>query len=201
VVASDKAYLQEEIDSMEARSAQIISAIKHQLAALKLKGTVRKEEGAIAPEIFKYVPKQDGLLVVGSKSIDTLNRVMLGSVSTNLISYATCPVLVVRARRQQPIPFRGNLNLRPPVPRQLRRGRGDDVVPIFDRLAHAVTLSSSAACPYLSWALRFLPFRRDRVHFRFETEAWMKAHQSAGRDYHSCARAEVPSLASAYLEL
>ena len=96
VVASDKAYLQEEIDRMEARSAQIISAIKHQLAALKLKGTVRKEEGAIAPEILKYVPKQDGLLVVGSKSIDTLNRFMLGSVSTNLISYATCPVLVVK---------------------------------------------------------------------------------------------------------
>ena len=97
VVASEKAYLQEEIDRMEARSAQIISAIKQQLAALKLKGTVRKEQGAIAPEILKHVPKQDGLLVVGSKGVDTLNRFMLGSVSTNLISYATCPVLVVKA--------------------------------------------------------------------------------------------------------
>ena len=96
VVARDKAYLQEELDRMEARSGQIISAIKQQLAALKLKGTVRKEQGAIAPEILKHVPKQDGLLVVGSKGLDTLNRFMLGSVSTNLISYATCPVLVVK---------------------------------------------------------------------------------------------------------
>ena len=97
VVASEKAYLQEEIDRMEAQSAEIISAIKQQLAALKLKGTVLKEQGAIAPEILKHVPKQDGLLVVGSKGVDTLNRFMLGSVSTNLISYATCPVLVVKA--------------------------------------------------------------------------------------------------------
>ena len=96
VVKSKKVYLQEEIDRMEARSAQIISAIKQQLASLKLKGTVRKEQGAIAPEVLKHVPKQDGLLVVGSKGVDTLNRFRLGSVTTNLISYATCPVLVVK---------------------------------------------------------------------------------------------------------
>jgi nucleotide-binding universal stress UspA family protein len=96
VVASGKAYVQEEIDRMEVRSAQLISAVKQQLAALKLKGTVRKEEGAIAPEILKHASKQDGLLVVGSKGIDTLHRYMLGSVSTNLLSYATCPVLVVK---------------------------------------------------------------------------------------------------------
>src|SRR6478736_650784 len=34
VVASEKTYLQEEMDRMEARSAQIMSAIKQQLAAL-----------------------------------------------------------------------------------------------------------------------------------------------------------------------
>ena len=96
VVTTEKAYLQEEMDRMEARSAQIMSAIKQQLASLKLKGTVRKEQGAIAPEILKHVPKQDGLLVVGSKGVDTLHQFMLGSVSTNLVSYATCPVLVVK---------------------------------------------------------------------------------------------------------
>ena len=96
VVTTEKAYLQEELDRMEAQSAKIISTIKQQLAALKLKGTVLKEQGAIAPEILKHVPKQDGLLVVGSKGVDTLHRFMLGSVSTNLLSYATCPVLVVK---------------------------------------------------------------------------------------------------------
>jgi nucleotide-binding universal stress UspA family protein len=96
VVASEKAYLQEELDRMEARSTQIIAEAKKQLAALKLKGTVLKEQGAVAPVILQHAPKQDGLLVVGSQGFDALDRFMLGSVSTNLISYAPCPVLVVK---------------------------------------------------------------------------------------------------------
>ena len=67
-----------------------------QLAALKLKGTARKEQGAVAPTILKRAPKRDGLLVVGSQGLDALDRFMLGSVSTKLIHHATCPVLVVK---------------------------------------------------------------------------------------------------------
>jgi len=63
---------------------------------LKLKGTARKEQGAVAPVILKRAPKRDGLLVVGSQGLDALDRFMLGSVSTNLIHHATCPVLVVK---------------------------------------------------------------------------------------------------------
>lgn len=96
VVASEKAYLQEGLDRMEARSAKIIANAKKQLAVLKLKGTVLKEQGAVAPVILQHAPKQDGLLVVGSQGRDALDRFMLGSVSTNLISYAPCPVLVVK---------------------------------------------------------------------------------------------------------
>jgi nucleotide-binding universal stress UspA family protein len=87
---------QPEIQLMEARSAKTITDTKKQLASLKLKGTVRKEEGAIAPVILKHAPKRDGLLVVGSKGLDALDRFMLGSMSTNLIRHATCPVLVVK---------------------------------------------------------------------------------------------------------
>jgi len=96
VVAGGKAYIQEELDRMEARSAQIIRDTKKQLAALKLKGTVCKGQGAIAPEILKHAADRAGLLVVGSQGLDAFDRFMLGSVSTNLISYASCPVLVVK---------------------------------------------------------------------------------------------------------
>jgi nucleotide-binding universal stress UspA family protein len=96
VIAGSKRYIQEEIARMETRSAITITDTKKQLAALKLKGTVRKEQGAIAPVILKRAPKRDGLLVVGSKGLDALDRFMLGSVSTNLIHHATCPVLVVK---------------------------------------------------------------------------------------------------------
>ena len=94
--ADSERYLQEEIQRMEARSAKALKEAKQQLASLKLKGTARKEQGAVAPTILKRAPKRDGLLVVGSKGLDALDRFMLGSVSTNLIQHATCPVLVVK---------------------------------------------------------------------------------------------------------
>jgi nucleotide-binding universal stress UspA family protein len=86
-----------EMRRIEARSARTVAYTKKQLALLKLKGTVRREQGAVAPVILKRAPKQDGLLVVGNKGLGALDRVMLGSVSTKLIQHATCPVLVVKA--------------------------------------------------------------------------------------------------------
>jgi len=85
-----------EMRRVEARSARTIAYTKKQLASLKLKGTVRREQGAVAPTILKRAPKQDGLLVVGNKGLGALDRFMLGSVSTKLIQHATCPVLVVK---------------------------------------------------------------------------------------------------------
>jgi nucleotide-binding universal stress UspA family protein len=94
VMAGNERYIQEEIQRMEACSGKTLKEAKQQLASLKLKGTVRKEQGAVAPVILKRAPKRDGLLVVGSQGLDALDRFMFGSVSTNLIHHATCPVLV-----------------------------------------------------------------------------------------------------------
>ena len=96
VMAGMERYIQEEAQRMDARSAKALKEAKLQLATLKLKGAVRKEQGSIAQTILKRAPKRDGLLVVGSQGLDALDRFMLGSVSTNLIHHATCPVLVVK---------------------------------------------------------------------------------------------------------
>ena len=96
VMAGTERYIKEEIQRMEARSSEALKEAKQQSALLKLKGTVRKEQGAVAPTILKRAPKRDGLLVVGSQGLDALDRFMLGSVSTNLIHHATCPVLVIK---------------------------------------------------------------------------------------------------------
>ncbi len=77
---------------MEARSAKALKEAKQQLALLKLKGTVRKEQGAVVQTILKRGPKQDGLLVVGSKGLDAIDRLTLGSVSTKLIHQRACRV-------------------------------------------------------------------------------------------------------------
>jgi nucleotide-binding universal stress UspA family protein len=97
VMAGTERYIQEEIQRMEARSAKTLKEAAQQFASLKLKGAVRKEQGPVAPTILKCAPKRDGLLVVGSQGLDAFDRFMLGSVSTNLIHHATCPVLVVKS--------------------------------------------------------------------------------------------------------
>jgi nucleotide-binding universal stress UspA family protein len=96
VMAGTERYFQEEIQRMETRSSKVLKEATEELTALKLKGRVRKEQGAVALTILKHAPKRDGLLVVGSQGLDALDRFMLGSVSTNLIHHATCPVLVVK---------------------------------------------------------------------------------------------------------
>ena len=97
VMAGAERYIQEEIQHMETRSTKTLKEATEELAALKLKGMVSKEQGAVAPTILKAAPKRDGLLVVGSQGLDALDRFMLGSVSTKLIHHATCPVLVVKS--------------------------------------------------------------------------------------------------------
>ena len=87
-----------EVQRVKARAARTLSRTKQQLASLKLKGTAREEQGAVAQTILKRAPKRDGLLVAGSKGLDALDRFLLGSVSTKLIQYATCPVLVVKGK-------------------------------------------------------------------------------------------------------
>jgi nucleotide-binding universal stress UspA family protein len=95
-IAGTERYVQEELQRMEAHPAKTLKEAKQQLTALKLKGRVHKEHGAVTPVILKRVPKRDGLLVVGSQGLDALERFLLGSVSTKLIQHATCPVLVVK---------------------------------------------------------------------------------------------------------
>jgi nucleotide-binding universal stress UspA family protein len=85
-----------EVQRVEARSARTLKKATEQLAALKLDGAVRKEQGAVAQTILKRAPKRNGLLVVGSQGLDAIDRFLLGSVSTKLIQHAACPVLVVK---------------------------------------------------------------------------------------------------------
>ena len=96
VMAGTERYIQEEVQRMEAHSVKTLKEAGQLLASLKLNGRACKDQGPVAPTILKHAPKRDGLLVVGSQGLDALDRFMLGSISTNLIHHATCPVLVVK---------------------------------------------------------------------------------------------------------
>jgi len=53
--------------------------------------------GDPAEEIMKVAAKQHAdMIVMGAKGLTAIDRILLGSVSTRVVQYANCPVLVVR---------------------------------------------------------------------------------------------------------
>ena len=53
--------------------------------------------GDPAEEIMNVASKRNAdLIVMGAKGLGKIDRILLGSVSTRVVQYATCPVLVVR---------------------------------------------------------------------------------------------------------
>jgi len=55
------------------------------------------DEGVVVDEILGLLERRPtDILVVGSRGLSTARRLLLGSVSTALVTHAPCPVLVVR---------------------------------------------------------------------------------------------------------
>ncbi len=55
------------------------------------------EEGVIIDELLEFLDAHPAdLVVVGSRGLSTAKRLLLGSVSSGLVTHAPCPVLVVR---------------------------------------------------------------------------------------------------------
>src|SRR5262249_38294798 len=88
--------IREEIQRLEERGRKAVAEAKTFLTSLKLKGKVIKEQGAVAVRILKPGPERDGVVVVGSRGLDPLDRFMLGSVSPPVTPHASCSVLVVK---------------------------------------------------------------------------------------------------------
>ena len=96
VVIGNEPFIQEEIKRIEAGGKRTIAEAKVQLASLKMKGKVLSERGAVGPTILKRAAKRDGLVALGSRGLDALDRFLLGSVSTQVTLHAPCSVLIVK---------------------------------------------------------------------------------------------------------
>jgi nucleotide-binding universal stress UspA family protein len=81
----------------------VTAETKALVASLGLKGRVLSEKGAVASTILRHGAKRGGLVVLGHRGLDALDRFMLGSVSAKVTVHAPCSVLVVK---QLPGPIR-----------------------------------------------------------------------------------------------
>jgi len=96
MVVGTERYIQREVKRLEAMAKSAKVESKDVLASLKMKGTVVLERGGVAATIMKHASRSVGVLVLGSRGLDALDRFMLGSISTHAIHHAACSVLVVK---------------------------------------------------------------------------------------------------------
>ncbi len=77
---------------------QIISEIKNEgLEIKKIKTDVITTPVSIVSAILEYAEKQGiDLIIVGTRGITGFKRMLLGSVASGIVTYAPCPVLVIR---------------------------------------------------------------------------------------------------------
>jgi nucleotide-binding universal stress UspA family protein len=96
VVWANERVIQEEIKQLEARAKKTMANAKQFMVTMRLKGKLVRTQGAVGTTILDKAPKRDGLVMLGSRGLDALDRFMLGSVSTQVTLHAPCSVLVVK---------------------------------------------------------------------------------------------------------
>jgi nucleotide-binding universal stress UspA family protein len=63
------------------------------------------DDGVVIDEILSFLETHPtDLLVLGSRGLSAAKRLLLGSVSTMMVTHAPCPVLVVRTGPTKPAP-------------------------------------------------------------------------------------------------
>lgn len=96
VVVGNERFIREEIDRLEKRGLKTMAAVRQLLAAMQLKGKVMKAHGAVGNTILANAPKRDGMIVLGNRGLEALDRLMLGSISMQVALHAPCSVLIVK---------------------------------------------------------------------------------------------------------
>ncbi len=69
---------------------------KDGLEIKKIKTDVITTPLSIVSTILQYAEKDDADLIIGSRGITGFKRMLVGSVASGVVTYAHCPVLVIR---------------------------------------------------------------------------------------------------------
>lgn len=95
--AKDERLLTQSPESLALKREQIVHPVRDlaQAAGVEMKITMLK--GNPSHEIIKYVKEYAiDQLVIGSRGLNTLQEMVLGSVSHKVMKHANCPVTIVK---------------------------------------------------------------------------------------------------------
>lgn len=98
VIVGTERYIQSEVKRLETAAKTTKKESEGLLSTLGLSGTVTADQGAVAATIMKHAQRGIGLLSIGARGLDLLDRFMLGSISNHAIHHAPCSILVVKER-------------------------------------------------------------------------------------------------------
>lgn len=96
VIVGTERYIQSEVKRMEAAAKSTKKESESLLSTLGLSGTVTIAQGGVAAMVMKHAQRGVGLLSIGCRGLDALDRFMLGSISNHAIHHAPCSILVVK---------------------------------------------------------------------------------------------------------
>lgn len=98
----NQSMIQEEIGLLQTRAKRILADTTRLMKSLKLRGRAQSLTGPVASVILKEADRA-GLVATGGRGIGVLDRLLTGSVSTQIMLHAPGPALVVK---QPPRPVR-----------------------------------------------------------------------------------------------
>lgn len=102
IIVGTEHVIQAEIKRLLARGKEVAAETTALLASLRVQGKVLTAKEAVVPAILKRAGR-NGLIAIGHRGLDALDRFFLGSVSSAVTQHASCSVLVVK---QSPRPIR-----------------------------------------------------------------------------------------------
>jgi len=85
---------------LEKEALSILDKVEKMGSKRGVKVIKKLVEGIPDEEIIKEARKSD-LIVMGSKGITALDRILIGSVSEKVLHHAPCPVMIVRRQKSE----------------------------------------------------------------------------------------------------
>ena len=78
---------------------KIVDEVKHEASAKKLnvQTEVLRDVGSVTKAIVEYAENNNvNLIVLGTRGISGIKRMLLGSTASGVVTYSHCPVMVVK---------------------------------------------------------------------------------------------------------